>query len=268
MATISQIEVEPVRDEALVDLVDPHDDSEPEVRPLARMHEGSSVRATIARIQADLAASPHRCQSPSCSEPGGVQIMHPGLCGQCRLDREAQRGRDEIAAAARRQRPEFFRKRARELYGLVLDEAAVAQTRAAVKAGTLRYVFTGPVKAGKTALASAVQDEFATSLGLAGAFVDAFDLAGARARARLGSEAPEVAEALTAGALVIDELGAEPQVPNSAVYEVLHKRHARGHHTMVTSGFSLDALAARYGGGLLRRLLEDACHVHVQRVTR
>lgn len=94
-------------------------------------------------------------------------------------------------------------------------------------------------------------------------FVPAYDLAKARATARLGEEAPIVTKALTATVLVVDDLGSEPNFPTSAVPEILHERHADGKQTIVTTGFSSDEIATRYGSGIARRLFERTVKLRV-----
>jgi DNA replication protein DnaC len=91
-----------------------------------------------------------------------------------------------------------------------------------------------------------------------GEFVDAFSLSVARAQAHLGEEPPILTRTLAASVLVVDDLGAEKDIHGSAVAEVIHERHANMRVTIITSGFSLQQLGARYGDGIGRRLGEGA----------
>jgi hypothetical protein len=90
-------------------------------------------------------------------------------------------------------------------------------------------------------------------------YVTAFRLAKARASHPLGEgEAPLVAKALAASLLVVDELGGEDDRHGTAVREVLHERHAENLPTWVTTGVGPREIAARYDGGIARRLFEGA----------
>lgn len=151
---------------------------------------------------------------------------------------------------------------------------AIADARRAV--GASRMVLVGMAGCGKTSLLAAMLRAWTGQLrseARGGFFVASFRLALARQAHPLGDgEPPEVARALGTPLLCLDELGAEPMPPTSAVAEVIHERHAQGRPTWVTSGlgdaesgpmqFELsriqDAIAKRYGDGVARRLLEGA----------
>jgi DNA replication protein DnaC len=156
------------------------------------------------------------------------------------------------------ERLRWARLDAPELGPRVKDPRAVLKLRTALAANVDRLLLLGPAGIGKTSLATATLVEIARRRDVSGLFVDAYELAVARQHHALGSEAPLVARAMAADVLVLDDLGAERAIPSSPVGEVIHKRHATMRATVVTSGFGLDALEQRYGGGIFRRLTEDA----------
>ncbi|HEX4336923.1 MAG TPA: hypothetical protein VH062_13480 [Polyangiaceae bacterium] len=91
----------------------------------------------------------------------------------------------------------------------------------------------------------------------------AVDLATARRRHSLGSEAPELEAAKAPATLVLDDLGWEVR-GDTAVAEVIAERYDRGLQTLVTSGLpwssrqkDVPCLVERYGEALLRRVLES-----------
>ncbi len=87
-------------------------------------------------------------------------------------------------------------------------------------------------------------------------FLKATDLAGARRGHALGEGEPEVVlDATEAPLLILDDLGQDPRNDNT-VFEVIDARYDAKLPTVVTSGFPLEELNARYGQALSRRLLE------------
>ena len=130
-------------------------------------------------------------------------------------------------------------------------------------------LLSGVSGAGKTALACAyltrwlrAAQETGDFTGEPGSarFVSAYRLARARSEYRLGGgEAPLVKAALGASTLVLDDLGSEPDVRDSAVGEVVYERHCEGRRTIITTGFlgPQDA-AVRYGDGIARRIWQGS----------
>lgn len=144
----------------------------------------------------------------------------------------------------------------------LVGEDAIARARASL--GAPRAAFLGPPGAGKTSLAAAMfradvlaQTESRKLHGYR--WISSHKLAKARAGQPLGEgEAPLVEAALEAAVLVLDELGAEDPRYASAVAEVLYERHEQARRTWVTTGAGPKEIANRYGGGISRRVFEDA----------
>lgn len=135
----------------------------------------------------------------------------------------------------------------------------IARARATL--GATRITFVGKPGSGKTSLAiamfrAAVEADRSGSWRAQHMFVSAHRLAKARGTHKLGEEAPLVDSALRAPLLVIDELGGEDQRHASAVTEVIYERHAEDRPTWITTGVTVKEIAARYGGGISRRVFE------------
>jgi DNA replication protein DnaC len=97
-------------------------------------------------------------------------------------------------------------------------------------------------------------------------FVSSYELARDRARHPLGQgESPLVAKAMRATVLVVDDLGSEPDNQLSAISDVIHTRHAEGKPTWVTTWLTETTAAARYGGGIARRIFERSVLLEVKR---
>jgi DNA replication protein DnaC len=144
----------------------------------------------------------------------------------------------------------------------VKDASAIPKAKAAVDAQ--RVVLMGKdAGIGKTVLATAILRAH-NDRGTPGAFVDAYELATARGRARLGDEAGVVDRAMRAPVLVIDDLLAKSG-PHDAAPDVVHVRHAKMLKTIVTLGFSRDDVKARLGDGIARRIFEGALVIEMGR---
>jgi DNA replication protein DnaC len=138
----------------------------------------------------------------------------------------------------------------------VRDHVALAKVTKAAS-GSEWLLLRGEAGLGKSVCAAAVAWSGAER-GVALLWLDAFELANAVARAPLGVEPRLVRDALAAPLLVVDDLGSETAVPTSPIAEVLHRRHARGARTIVTTWLDIGATEARYGSGIARRLYERA----------
>lgn len=95
-------------------------------------------------------------------------------------------------------------------------------------------------------------------------FVEAYWLAGARARHPLGQgEAPAVADAMAASMLVVDDLGSEVDDRRNVLADVIFHRHNEELPTWITTGWSTEQLVGRYGSQVIRRLVEQGKRVHL-----
>lgn len=129
-----------------------------------------------------------------------------------------------------------------------------------------RVVLVGQAGGGKTSLAVAmlravIEESKRRSLTERGScrFASAYALNKARGQHPLGQgEAPLVADALRADTLVIDDLGSELDRFGTAVGEVLYERHNEDRATWVTTWMTPAEASTRYGGGIARRIFEDA----------
>jgi hypothetical protein len=133
---------------------------------------------------------------------------------------------------------------------------AVERARLSVSAS--RVILMGPSGSGKTSLAVAMARAWVDHHKQAATFVLATDLASARSRSRLGSEADEVHQAIGAPLLVLDDLGTDRDIATSAVTEVIFKRHAESRATWITTAMNIDEMRAKYGDGVARRVFERA----------
>lgn len=100
-------------------------------------------------------------------------------------------------------------------------------------------------------------------------WVAARDLAEAREGHPLGrGDHPLIAGAKTVSLLVIDDLGSESgtAIALAAMVSVIQERHEANRPTWVTTGLDAAAIGQRYGGGIQRRLIENAKIVQFARV--
>lgn len=142
-------------------------------------------------------------------------------------------------------------------------------------------LFIGPSGTGKTSLAVAMLDVWVRlepGKRSGARFVEAGWLARARARHRLGEEAPLVENALQAPLLVLDDLGCEREDRDGCITDVIYGRSNADLPTWVTCGLQPEAkpkdaeealqlfaavLAKRYDGGFVRRILETGKRVQL-----
>ncbi|MBK8997671.1 MAG: ATP-binding protein [Myxococcales bacterium] len=194
-----------------------------------------------------------------------------GWCDACAADRRALAERAEREREARDAEATLERGRRAALvrvpHGWTDDreayETAVSSPRLraiaerwSLERGSLLVV--GPTGTGKSAsvaralrrLARAATSGDAPSLDVR--WMSAATLALARRRHALGAgEAEEIATAIAAPVLVVDELGPEPL--DSALHDVVDARYTAERITVTTSGMRLAELAAKYGDATVRR---------------
>lgn len=195
-----------------------------------------------------------KCARHGCETCQAVAVPNNGdHCLDCQLRKVIKRASiprryaDAYGATSQRVRS----KEARKIAGGAINAAGV--------------VLVGPAGCGKTTLGAAMLIARARWLIETGRypdeamFVSAIDIGLARAQHRLGAgEAELVLEAMTAGVLLLDDLGAEGARDADAIAAVLHERHNEDRMTWITTGLSPEDIGARYGGGIERRVFEGA----------
>jgi DNA replication protein DnaC len=210
------------------------------------------------------AASPHRC---GCGE----RVLRAGeKCDACAARDRERRDRLRHVGATSSSLPTSYRWAhfsAPELTSRIKDARAIALAKAAATDPDIdRIVFTGPAGAGKTSLACSALHQIAYERSVTGQYVDARSLSLARSQSGLGHEAPIVAEAMSAPALLIDDIGLDrPDQHGSAVADVLYARFMQGQITICTLAIPTSEVADRYGDGIARRMFERAVEIEVHR---
>ncbi len=182
-------------------------------------------------------------------------------CAECAAKRDAQRclerGMRSVPAAyawAALDAPELSKR--------VTGRPGVKDAPEAVL-GAARVVFVGGAGMGKTSLAVALYRYALPKVRGSGLFVGAFRLAEARAKQRLGEESPLLAAATSVRILLLDDVGNEPKTEMSSLAGVVFERHDEERPTWITTAFSPDELARRYGDGFARRVFERALIVRL-----
>lgn len=195
---------------------------------------------------------------------GAEMALSMRLCRACdeRERREArERARERAIADVERSIPPVLRWArfdAPELRQRVDPIRAIELAKTALSAPSV--VLVGDAGSGKSSLAVAMLRAHAER-GDRGIFVDSRALVRARVAHRMGEgEADLVSRAMRAPVLVLDELGAEigKGTAESVVAEVIHERHAWQRRTIYTTPFTAADLTARYGAGIVRRIVEGA----------
>jgi hypothetical protein len=209
-----------------------------------------------------------RCGRHACRRCRRVRVEDPSeACWGCLLREHAP----AIGIPARYADAGYGPDAIATLRARVRSPEAIRATREAIRGELRSMVFAGPGGAGKSTLASAaIGQVMADALRRRPLRVptlrwtSAIDLGLARSRHRLGSEQdPEaIVEAIEADVLVLDDLGAEPARDHDAIAQVIHGRHDADRPLWTTTGLTSAELAARYGGGIARRVTEGAVIIH------
>lgn len=189
---------------------------------------------------------------------------------------------DRLMRATRESIPRRFR------WTIGADEATLLERvqaspdlvhRALTQPPSTSLIFFGVTGAGKTSLACAMLDAWvrAEPGRRSGAFfIEASDLSRARSRHKLGAdEAPDVARAMTCPLLVLDELGGRGENDrDGCITDVVWARTNAELPIWITCGLGAEqqtmhdfaeALARRYDGGFVRRLLDAGKRVQLGR---
>lgn len=188
----------------------------------------------------------------------GDPVSGPGACPPC-ADAEAAK---RLAAFLESVPPRYrwAKLEAPDLSARVSPRSAIAAARLAMES-TAPVVLTGGAGFGKTSLGVALVAGLVTGGAVSARFVDSRALVRARQDGRLGDgEAKLVARCVAVQVLILDELGAEAGVGTAAtvIADVVHERHAHERRTVYTTPFEAEAIAAKYGDGIARRIFEGA----------
>lgn len=98
---------------------------------------------------------------------------------------------------------------------------------------------------------------------------DAYELGSARIQHPAGQgEAPPVEAAMGATLLLLDDLGNERQTQNNAVPDVVMARHHADVPTWFSTGETREQIAAKYGGGVMRRIFDGALVIEMRKGER
>lgn len=202
---------------------------------------------------------------------GRERLRSRWRCGACENAR-TMASREAYLADAWASIPERYLPTFETSFAGTVASTVMAEPRGAAR----NVVLVGPAGAGKTVLACGylatwldAHRETGDREGNPGGalFVSAYRLARARQEHRLGGgEAPLVSAALRASTLVLDDVGSEPEVRDSAVPEVLYERHGESRRTILTTWMRPAAsgddrtptVAGRYGDGIARRIFQGA----------
>jgi Mrp family chromosome partitioning ATPase len=139
-----------------------------------------------------------------------------------------------------------------------------------------RVVFFGDAGVGKTSLAVALLRALAESTIATTSFdrdedvraiVRRFHFASAH---RLGTagvavhgDPDSIRTAMRARVLLLDDLGSERSIPSNPIPDIIAERHSEDRTTWITTGLSAKEIVNRYGGGVARRVLENALLVGI-----
>ena len=136
-------------------------------------------------------------------------------------------------------------------------KSASAIERANDSANAARIVLFGLAESGKTSLGSAIAKTTSKARDANAMYVDARELDLGPKDRRGDSEL--VADAVRVPILLIDELGSEAGGDNSAVDEVIQKRHDKsGRQTIVVLHITPKQVGERYSDGIVRRIFRGA----------
>ena len=230
-------------------------------------HLSSLIAANIAELPAlPTARRVFRCEKCGCEIE-----RNTWACDAC-VREHCSELRSRKLASARASVPE--KHRAARFGSVVLADYVQLSAKQveAVRRLPLRpiVVVHGPAGSGKTTLACAMLHsviEAGANLACSpdtfeqakkARFAECYALSVARSEHGLGRDTPpEVAEAVAASVLVLDELGREDS-RNRDVEHVISTRYRENRPTIITTWLTPDGLRGRYDEGIYRRLCEGS----------
>ena len=214
--------------------------------------------AEMRAFAAEAAARPCTEKCTGCGTP----MWTCCLCSDCEAKQTAIKARERWLSWAPLMLRDASTLDGHEVAVRVKDRGAVARVKAALVTPWRSIVLAGPAGVGKSTLAVAAANVATDSHTRAWSpyFVDALELATARARGRLGEEPESVASAMSRGLLVLDELGRGRPSQWNAIEDVIFDRYNAQKRTIYTTpALSVEELQTRLGDdGLARRVLEGA----------
>lgn len=143
----------------------------------------------------------------------------------------------------------------------IIPLAKITEARQAVSSKSV--ILFGDSGAGKTSLACALLRAITKERDRVGRYVSSFAIAKARREQRWGAgEAEIVFLASTSPVVLLDELCAESG-KDTSVDEVIRERYDHALQTIYTCGFDPSEIGKKYGGGVARRVFEEATVIHL-----
>ena len=226
-------------------------------RPKLNVYSPRDLGAELEKMLADSQARYEALPKLPCVAGCGTLTGEGTICGPC-SDKAADR-KERSTAIRESNIPVKYREitLASDLLAkCVKDPRALQRLREHGPAAT-QATLIGPAGVGKTTAAFALARRWAWDARQRFQYSTGYELARAPREHELGDdEPPAVARAKNARILLLDDLGSEPAAPNSPIPELIHDRHADDRPTIVTSWMDRAKLAARFGDGTCRRLLE------------
>jgi len=205
-----------------------------------------------------------------CGSPMAVVLGWAMPCATCRVamarehEERAAQERAEAEQGRRLQRAKRWAASVPERFQWALDPSPEqlerVPTPVRARIDTLTHPATramvGPAGSGKSSAAAILVTRWARA-GVACRWLSARAVDEAAREAKLGAALPQaLAQARSVDVLVLDDVGTEGTIGLEELVRLVHSRHDDDLVTVSTTGLSRAQIAARYGDGIARRLLE------------
>jgi DNA replication protein DnaC len=120
-----------------------------------------------------------------------------------------------------------------------------------------RVCLMGASRVGKTSLAVAMMRRWVGQQGRHAEFIPVHRLGFARIQHAAGHGEPEIVDrAMKAPLALLDDVGCERDTATNPLPDIIFERHAAQRPTWITTGLTREELVARYGTGIVSRLLD------------